>query len=104
MSTSSYSWPAATKTVVLRAGLASRESLDKLASRCFSASLAEYLAHALAIAADADAVVLHVDEAGVRWTFTAKPGDEFPQASVPPRIGCIVGLDAPRPVLMLVPT
>lgn len=102
MSTSSYEWPVAPRTVVLRAGQARRESLDTLASRCLSASLAEYLAHALAIAADAEAVVLHVDEAGVRWTFTANPGDEFPQASGP-LIGFMVGLDAPKPVLKLVP-
>lgn len=102
MNKSPYEWPRAPKTVVVCAGPASRESLDKLASRCLSASLAEYLAHALAIAAGGEAVVLHVDEAGVRWTFTARPGDEFPQASGPPPIGFIVSPAAPKPVLTLV--
>jgi hypothetical protein len=83
--------------------LASRASLDTLSSRFLSTSLSEYLAHALAIAANAEAIVLHVDEAGVRWTFTAGPGDEFPQSAGAPPIGYVLGPETSRPALRLVP-
>ncbi len=102
MSKFSYESPVAPQTVVSSAGQASREALDTLSSRVLSISHAEYLAHALAIAANAEAVVLHTDEAGVRWTFTAKPGDDFPQAAEVVLAVVIAG-PASRPVLRLVP-
>lgn len=102
MSTFSYEWPAAPQTVVLCAGQASRESLDTLSSRVLSISLAEYLAHALAIAANAEAVVLHTDEAGVRWTFTASPADDLPQAADLASVGDCATPGASRSVLRLV--
>lgn len=98
MSKFSYERPVAPHTVVQSAGQASRDALDTLSSRVLSTSLAEYLAHALAISANAEAVVLHTDEAGVKWTFTAKPGDDFPQTAQQARAAPA----ASTPVLRLV--
>jgi hypothetical protein len=102
MSKFSYEWPAAPHTVVQSVGQASREALDTLASRVLSTSLAEYLAHALAISANAEAVVVHTDEAGVTWTFTARPGDAFPQSAQPAPAARSTVSAAPTPVLRLV--